>query len=151
MRGCLKWDAGRLGQGAPACCGLQLTHSASCHGCAGAGMPASCLGGSGSLYPCTCQSRTLCQGCWAEEPAARHARTRGGGYSHRLPLGSPNGGWRKHVTVVVQLTITSRTGSSLPVCFSILLDHPGRTCHLAIRFIHRWTREALEPSAVLQY
>lgn len=113
-----EWDAGRLGQGAPACWGLQLTHSASCHGCAGAGMPASCLGGCGSLYPCTCQSCTLCQGCWAQEPAAWHARTQGAGSSHQLPLGSPEGGWCKHIPGMVQLTITWRTGSSLPVCSS---------------------------------
>lgn len=86
-------------------------------------MPASCLPGSGSLYPCTCQSCTLCQGCWAEQPAAWHARTQGGGgHGHQLPLGSPNRGWCEHVTVTVRLTITSRTGSALPVCFS---SRPG--------------------------
>lgn len=85
-------------------------------------MPASCLPGSGSLYPCTCQSCTLCQGCWAQEPAAWHARTLGGGYSHQLPLGSPNGGWRKHVTVTVQFTIASRTGSSLPYFWTTVTE-----------------------------
>lgn len=38
-------------------------------------------------------------------------------HSHNLPLGSRNGG-SKHVTVMAQLPITSRSGPALPVCFS---------------------------------
>lgn len=54
-------------------------------------------------------------GEWASCMACQDAER---GYRHHRPLGSWNGGWRKHVTIMTQLSTTSRRGPALPVCFS---------------------------------
>lgn len=139
-------DTGSLGQGPPVCCGLQLTSSSS-HQCAGAGMPASCLGGFGSLYTCTCQSCKLCKGWWGKKPAAWHARTQSEGtaiISH-LSYEMDSGVNMSLPSLSYQLFEgeLQLSQSAPPTKPYWVFVPPDRMFYLAIIFIHRWTHETL--------
>lgn len=77
-------------------------------------------------------------GCWAQPPApTRVTEPRVASTCHRH--GPVNNCFKDRFS-----------SPSLLLQQDTLLDHPKRTCHPAIRFIHGRTRGALGPSAVLQ-
>lgn len=109
-RSWLNWAAGRLGQGAPADSLCFLSRMCWCrHASQLPGRLQQPL----SLHLPIMHTVPRLLGRGASCMACQDA-----GHSHQLPLGSPNRGWRKRVTATVRLTITSRTGSALPACFS---------------------------------